>query len=145
MIPHDPAYPARFRRALDPSKRDRLRKVAQAIAALEADQWDIGEDRHQTRAFEFLGVVELDDLRHECLILLRELQVAQESDPLHCFAGPSQREERITYSDGPHRGVELFAYCWQSQHMEGAKVYLKFAISPQDSFVFFTCHESNRA
>ena len=121
-----------------PSDGEICGKVTMAIAALEAGESHIEliASKHDSLAFDFLGVTKMKHVLPWALVFLREIK---EIGPLECFIhhGKAQRCKEKDFTD-----LFLFPYVFKSAYFED-EVYLKFGIRKSDLIKdppYFYCH-----
>lgn len=123
-----------------PSHKELTGKLNQAVAALNQGSYAIVEkERHFSDDMNVFQSGSTVDHLAKVLVFLNEIIAAGGAA---CYAGRYPPHE--CYHD-PYRGVELFAFAWDSPS-EGRRLYLKFGIrlskkTNEPTYMYLNCHE----
>jgi hypothetical protein len=122
-----------------PSHKERTKKLAEALAALQAKRRVvIDEDRHFTADMDDLGSADAAEHYETIIEFLNEIQSAGGAE---CYVGkfPPYKCYHLGFED-----VELFAFAWGSPS-QGKRMYLKFGIrlskKGDPTYLYLNCHE----
>jgi hypothetical protein len=136
MNQHNPHYPL---------TTEICNKVYEALEAVELDNIEIINDRHNQEAIEICEASSMDEVFDFIKVFLEEIK---NIGPVQCFyaAKPSGIADRC-YHPG-FDDIFLFPYAWDSPSM-GQRIYLKFGIRkkskkrPHQLLTYFhlDCHE----
>lgn len=128
-----------------PSNKEICNKVQDALEAIELNNIQIIDDRHNQEALEICHATNMDAVFDYVKVFLEEIKSI---GPVQCFneAKPSGKVE-CSYHRG-YSDVFLFPYAWDSAYMQ-KRLYLKFGIlkkskrRPHQLLTYFhlDCHE----
>ena len=115
-----------------PSPKEMCNKVADALVAIRAGQFQLGPKKHLSGDLAELELDATSELPGLLVVLLEEIQLA---GPIDCYAGtqPPQRSYEPETSK-----LELWAYRWHSPRFQ-KWMYLKFALKKQ-CYIHVGCH-----
>jgi len=99
---------------------EKIRRVHEAIEALESGIPNIINEKHNQLAIDFLQAEDMAEVCDWVLSLLDEIRLL---GPAECFHGKYVHQ---CYEKG-YTDLDLFAYRWESELL-GVKTYLKFGI-----------------
>lgn len=123
-----------------PSHKELTGKLNQAVEALTNGRYAVvEEERHFTSdRDEFQSGDSISHL-NKVFLFLHEII---EAGGVDCYVG---RYPPFECYHGPYKGVELFAFAWDSPS-EGKRLYLKFGIrlskkTKEPTYVYLNCHE----
>jgi hypothetical protein len=116
-----------------PSNHEKIKKVSEAIAAIECGACARLLTKHVSMDDEAMGVDDEDGFWAALVELLKEVA----EDPVRYYAGghPPQRSYEAEL-----KNKELWAYAWDSMIL-GKKMYVKFCIN-KGYYFHVDCHES---
>lgn len=128
-----------------PKPKEICSKVREALEAIEEDNIQIIDDRHNQEALELCQATDMEDVFDFVKMFLEEITAI---GPEKCFnegnpRGTAERSYHKGYTD-----VFLFPYAWDSPSMQ-KRLYLKFGIRkksknrPHQILTYFhlDCHE----
>lgn len=120
-----------------PSNKEICKKVADALAAIEAGRRFIALTKHLVGD---LAELELEDEAALWELIPRLLKEIRKADPVRCYAG--SRPPQRSY-ESEIKGEDLWAFRWPSVTL-GREMYLKFALKNTKAgwvFAHVDCHE----
>jgi hypothetical protein len=123
-----------------PGQKEVAKRIHEAIAALEAGDYQIIDENQNVRTFQSLGVSTMQKVLELVLDFLDEIVAA---GPQACFCGIGGKVE-FCNKQGFH-DVRLYAYSWNSGTMRKS-MYLKFGLkkkgeTPVFTYMHLSCHD----